>query len=149
MKDKIVFGAIVGLLADGVKLLVNYIGFLFNFSNVVFWQITATRFLAKNELFSPLAYVIGGLADLTMAALLGIVFIYILTYTGRDHDYFKGMGFGLAVWVALFGTVLGQSVQNKLSIGPSGIIVTAIAHLAFGLSLSFFAHKLWEKQVSS
>lgn len=149
MKDKIMFGAIVGLLADGVKLIVNYIGFLLKFSDVVFWQITATRFLAKNELFSPLAYVIGGLADLTMAALLGIVFIYILTYTGRDYDYFKGVGFGLAVWVVLFGTVLGHSVQSKLSVDPSGIVVTAIAHLVFGLMLSFFARKLWKQGVAS
>lgn len=147
MKDRIILGAMVGLLADVVKLLVNLTGYLLNYSHVVFWQITATRFLDKTDLFKPAAYIIGGIADLTMAALLGVAFIYLLHLTGRDYDYVKGMGFGLAVWVLLFGTVLGQTTENKLNIDPSGILLTAVAHLSFGLALTFFSRKLWNRRI--
>ncbi|NLW55833.1 MAG: hypothetical protein GX050_04310 [Firmicutes bacterium] len=49
MQDKVIFGMTVGLLADGVKLLVNYLGYLLNFTDVVFWQIVASRLLEKKR----------------------------------------------------------------------------------------------------
>ena len=141
MKDKVVLGLTIGLFADLVKLMTNYIGHLLKFTDVLFWQIAATRFLEKSDLNKPVAYLVGGFADLAVAALMGVIFIYLLYFTGRDYAYIKGVGFGIIVWVALFGTVLGQSVQNKLTLNSTAILVTAIAHLSFGAALAFFALK--------
>lgn len=77
IKDKIIYGATIGILADIVKLAVNYLGYLLGYSKVVFWQMTASRFLVKNDLYKPIAYLIGGLADLTIAALIGVAFIFL------------------------------------------------------------------------
>ena len=138
LQDRIIVGSIIGLLADAVKLITNYAAFLLNFTDVVFWQITATRFLAQSDLFKPVVLLIGGVADVTVTAVLGVIFFYIIDYTGRDYLWIKGIGFGMAVWVVLFGTLLGQSVQGKIPQGPSGILVTIMAHFVFGLSLAFF-----------
>jgi len=137
-RDRIIAGAAIGILADLVKLAFNYLAFSFGFTNVVFWQIAATRFLQKGDLFGPMALLVGGVADLTTTAILGVVFLYIIDYFGTEYLWLKGAGFGMAVWVGLFGTVLGQSVQGKIPQEPSGIIVTIVAHLIFGLSLAFF-----------
>lgn len=139
IKDKLMPGVIVGILADVVKLTVNLTGFLFNFTPVVFWQLTATRFLEKKDLFKPIAYVIGGVADVTVSAGLGVIFIYFIRYFGSKYLWLKGIGFGLAIWVGVFGTLLGMTVQQKLPQTPSGIVVTILAHAFFGLALAFFA----------
>ncbi|WP_366923037.1 hypothetical protein MFMK1_003525 [Metallumcola ferriviriculae] len=137
--DKFITGVLIGVLADAVKLIFNYIAFSMGFTNVVFWQITAARFLGKADLFKPSAYLIGGIADLTVTAALGVVFLFTIYYLiGTDYLWVKSIGFGMAVWVGLFGTLLGESVQGKLPQSPSGIMVTIGAHLFFGLGLGFF-----------
>lgn len=142
IKDKVIHGVMVGLLADTVKLFVNYILYLFKLTPVVFWQITATRFLDKEDIYKPIAYFIGAVADITVSASLGILFVYIIYTVGGKYLFLKGIGFGLLVWVTIFGTLLGESVKGKITQEPSGIIVTIIAHFFFGLSLAFFTRRL-------
>ncbi|TYO97286.1 DUF6789 family protein [Desulfallas thermosapovorans] len=151
-KDIILIGAIIGILADILKLSVNYISYLLNYTNVVFWQITASRFLERDDLQQPISYIIGGVADLTVSATLGVLFVGLISLTGTKHIWIKGIGFGLFIWVNLFGTLLGQSVQAKLPQEPLGIMVTIIAHFAFGLGLAFFTqrlHKIEEETIRS
>ena len=129
-------------MADTVKLAVNYVLYLFGFTSVIFWQITAARFVSKEDLFTPWAYLIGGVADITVSAGLGIVFIYIIHLLGNRFLFIKGIGFGLTVWVGLFGTLLGQSVQDKIPQNASAIMVTMAAHFFFGLALAVFTRLL-------
>jgi len=121
-----------------VKLIFNYFCYLMGWTPVVFWQIAATRFLDRTELFQPAALLIGGVADLTISAVLGIIFLYLLKYTHHRFRWIKGAGFGLLIWVGLFGAILGQSAQNKLHISSTAIIVTLFAHFVFGLGLTLF-----------
>ncbi|MDX9871096.1 MAG: hypothetical protein RBT41_01600 [Clostridia bacterium] len=146
VKDLIIPGIIVGLLSDAVKLAVNYILFQFKLAKVVFWQITATRFLDKEDLSKPIAYFIGAVADLTISSALGILFVYLIYILGYKNIFIKGVGFGLMVWVLIFGTLLSQAVQDKLPQEPSGIVVTIIAHLFFGLALAFFMWLLYGRK---
>jgi hypothetical protein len=142
MKDKVVIGVITGLLADAVKLTFNYLAFRLHFASVVFWQITASRFLEKADLYKPIGYIVGAATDLTVTSVIGVLFIYFLHFTGRDYTWLKGAGFGLTLWVLLLGTLLLQS-QAKLDLVSSDIIVTVIAHTVYGLSLGLIAKKLY------
>ncbi|MBC2723055.1 DUF6789 family protein [Desulfosporosinus sp.] len=141
-KDKIFIGVVIGILADGVKLLTNYVLYILGFTKVVFWQIVATRFIQKEYLYNKLAYLIGAIADITVTSLLGVVFVYIIYLFGSENLWTKGLGFGLVVWVGLFGTLLGQTVEDKLPQEPTGVIVTLIAHIIFGLALAYFTKLL-------
>jgi len=141
-KDYIVIGALVGIGADVIKLSANYTAKLLGFTPVVFWQLVATRFVEKEDLFSPLAYLIGGVADITVSALFGIAFVYFIYVFSAKFIWIKGIGFGLSIWVAAFGTLLGQSVQAKLPQSPPGIVVTIVAHFVFGLALALLTRSL-------
>lgn len=142
IKDFVTQGALVGIAADIIKLTFNYIAHLLNFTPVVFWQLTATRFLDKKDLYKPMAYIIGGVADVTFSAILGVMFVYFIYYLGVRHVLIKGIGFGLGVWVIVFGTLLSQSIQAKLPQNPVGIIVTILAHVFFGLTLALVTRRL-------
>jgi len=148
-KDIIIIGATIGLLADAVKLFINYILYLMNYTDVVFWQITASRFLERKDLFDPVAYIIGGLADITVTAALGVLFVIVIYLTGKRYLWIKGIGFGLFIWVGLFGTLLGQTVQAKLPQEPSGIMVTIAAHFVFGLGLAGFTQLLYKPHANN
>ncbi|WP_291300086.1 hypothetical protein [Desulfosporosinus sp. BICA1-9] len=132
----------IGILADALKLTTNYILFIFGFTKVVFWQVVATRFIQKEYLYHKLAYLVDAIADITVTSLLGVVFVYFIYLFGSKNLWTKGVGFGLVVWVSLFGTLLGQTVEDKLPQEPTGAVVTIIAHIVFGLALAFFTKVL-------
>lgn len=113
---------------------------------MVFWQIVATRFLSKEYLSTPAAYFIGGVADLTITAVLGIVFVLIIYFFGKDYIWIKGIGYAMFLWVSLFGTILGQSVQEKIPQQTSGILVTIIAHFVYGLGFALFTKYLYNEE---
>ncbi|MBS4032579.1 MAG: hypothetical protein KGZ63_14330 [Clostridiales bacterium] len=142
LKDKIILGILVGLLADAVKLTFNFIGFRLNFTPVVFWQLISALFLEKEDVFTPAGILIGGIADIIVAGFLGVIFIYVIYFTGKENLWIKGIGFGLLVWVSLFGLLLGQLVHDKVPLEPSGILITIAAHFLYGLSLAVFTKLL-------
>lgn len=142
-----IVGIMVGLLADSIKLTSNYIMYKIGLTKVVFWQIVATRFLEQKDLYKPAALIIGAVADITVSSVFGIVFVFFLNFIGQKFLYIKGIGYGLFIWVSVFGTLLGQSVQDKLSQEPSGIMVTIVAHFLFGLSMAFFSGLLFKHYI--
>ncbi|NLT94135.1 MAG: hypothetical protein GXW85_01140 [Clostridia bacterium] len=148
LKDKIILGAIIGLLADAVKLAANFAMYKLGWTNVVFWQIVATRFLNKNDLFKPSALFIGAVADITFSAALGIIFIYFINFFGRNYLFIKGIGYGLSTWVLIFGTLLGLSVEHKIPPTTGGIMVTLIAHFIYGLAIATFTMLLFKEQTA-
>ena len=93
----------------------------------------------------PIAYFIGAVADITVTASLGIIFVFLVHFSGTRYLYLQGIGYGLLIWVALFGTLLGQSVHEKMPQTASGIVVTILAHFFFGAALAFF-YKILKSQ---
>ncbi|HHW10916.1 MAG TPA: hypothetical protein GXX29_13195 [Firmicutes bacterium] len=144
-QDIVITGAIIGILADVVKLGVNYIMYLAGFTKVVFWQLVATRFLAKQYLFNPAAYFVGAVADITITASLGILFYIFIRLMGKRHLWIKAIGFAMFIWTVLFGTLLDQSIAEKLPQTASAVIVTIVAHFCYGLGLWFFTWRFLRK----
>lgn len=145
LKDRVITGVIIGILADIIKLISNYIMYLIGMTDVIFWQITATHFLEKKDLFKPVVYFIGVITDITVTGVLGVIFILFIYFLGKDYLLIKSIGFGLFVWVALFGTLLSQEVQQKIPQEPSGIVVTIIAHIVYSLGFAFFTSFLYKE----
>ena len=44
---------------------------------------------------------------------LAVVFVYVIYLFGPKNLWTKGVGFGLAVWVIIFGTLLGQATDLR------------------------------------
>ena len=72
LKDRVVIGLAVGILADAVKLAFNYLCFKLNFTDAVFWQIVAGTVLSRADIFSPLGLLVGALADIVVTSLFRI-----------------------------------------------------------------------------
>jgi|GEM_PF-815934 len=147
LKNKMMVGILVGILADTVKLTFNYITFRLGFTSAVFWQLIAALFLTKEDVFTPAGLLIGGTADIIVASFLGVVFIYFIYYTGKENLWIKGIGFGLLVWVSMFGVFLQQLIRNTIPPESSGILVTIAAHFLYGLSLAAFTKLLAGKLI--
>jgi len=115
LKDKILIGAVIGLLADALKLITNYILFTFGFTKVVFWQITAIRFIPKEDLYHKLTYLVGAVADMAVSSLLGVVFVYVIYLFGSKNLWIKGMGFGFLMGLMTLMNAFGPGLFGVLA----------------------------------
>lgn len=137
--DFLIRGAVVGLLADAVKLLVNYIAYSLGYTQVVFLRITAAHMLQQDQLHTPAALLIGAVVDLFAAGGLGIIFLWLINRVfDKKLLVLKGFVFGMLVWLGLFG-LLATVLEQKLPQSISGILVTLVAHAVFGIALACFA----------
>lgn len=148
LKNKFILGILVGLLADGVKLTVNFLLFKLNLTSLVFWQLISLMLVEVKDVHMPLAIFIGAAADITVTSLLGILFIYFVYFTGKDYVWLKGIGFAMLTWVTLFGVLLAQLVNSDHSHNPTDIIVIILAHFSFGVAISFFT-KILGKNIAT
>jgi len=142
-------GVLIGLLADAVKLGVNYLAFALGYTHVLFWQVVATNILPQEFLSSTSALIIGGVTDLTVTCLLGVAFLYFIQRTGLDFLFLKGIGFAMVTWVVLFGIILGPSIERKLPPSPSEVLVTIVAHFLFGVALAVFTSFFYQPNEES
>ncbi|MGI6148480.1 MAG: hypothetical protein GX195_06480 [Firmicutes bacterium] len=138
-------GVVVGLLADAVKLTANYLAFRAGLTQVIFWQLTSTYILPAEEIVQPLGILVGALVDITVSASLGVLFLYVLKYTGSEYLWLKGLGYGMLTWAGLFATLLGPHIEKKVPQDAAGILVTIVAHACFGLALAWFSKLYLER----
>ncbi|MDP4127219.1 MAG: hypothetical protein Q8912_09775 [Bacillota bacterium] len=141
IKDKMLLGIVAGLGANTVKLTLNTI-----FKELKWIEMGSTEralgiFLPSHTLTQKKGRIIGYLADSTVASLLGVIFTYVLSKTGKNKAVLKGSIFGQSSWALLYG-VLGTLGATKISPGsPNTVLAEFISHTAFGATSTYLITK--------
>ncbi len=144
IKDPLVLGATVGIVAN----LVKFVGNEFNrkilkISNVTYPEIAAGLFMAQKERKKPVGLFVGALADFAIGAMMGVPMVYILRYTGRDHATLKGLGFGNLAWVSLYGAVGRMfGIKGLFPLNASTNLSAFINHGLYGITAALLTSKL-------
>lgn len=135
MRDTVVLGAIAGGIGYVVMLAINLVLFVTGVAGLSILHQAARGVLPPG---SPLgtapALGLGLLVTLLLAVLLGVLAVYIVSVTGRDYAWFKGLVYGAAIWVLLYGLLgpLFIPVQVLRPDLPTSLSVL-VGHLAYGL----------------
>jgi len=88
--------------------------------------------------------VIAYIAHFTVAALLGVLYVNIFRLTGKDWATTKGLVFGAATWIIVYG-IAGTLLRLPQSAGIAASFVLIGGHLVFGLFTSWGVLWLSEK----
>lgn len=88
--------------------------------------------------------IIAHIAHFTVASLLGILYVNIFRLTGRDWVTTKGIIFGAATWVVLYG-FMGRLLNLPLQSGAASAFVILTTHLLFGVVTSWSIFGLSER----
>ncbi|NLY90339.1 MAG: hypothetical protein GX081_01855 [Firmicutes bacterium] len=141
LRDKVLLGALAGAFAN----------FVMEISELILWK----RNILPHPLFHYLAsllmpmeashhhylgQVMGFLGTKVYGAFLGVIFIFLLTYTGYRFFWAKGLLYGAFLWLFSYG-VLASLPIVKLSAYPRMPLVTLLfllLHLLFGFALGLF-----------
>jgi|Deesub1362A_J573_1020465.scaffolds.fasta_scaffold00029_152 hypothetical protein len=135
MRDTVVVGAVAGFIGGVVMLAINLILFVGGVIALSQLHQGARAVLPPGAaLGTAPALALGLVVTLLLAIILGVVGVYLLRATGRDYAWFKGLLFGGAVWVLVYG-LLGPLLIPMPILRPDLLTSASflVSHLAYGL----------------
>ena len=94
IKDRIILGAISGILASWPLRLSNALQYKLGLTELRYDQIASPLFIPKNKKDTPGAIALGEIINIMNTGVVGVLTTYILSLTGRDKAIIKGMGVG-------------------------------------------------------
>ena len=96
-----------------------------------------------------IAFFVGLISDLGVAALLGVIFAYLISYTSDKFYLFKGLGYGIIVWITAM--ILGNAFNFPLfeNVSVNLALATLIGNVIFGLITAFALKMLSDKEIYS
>lgn len=94
-----------------------------------------------------IAFLVGLISDLGVAALLGVIFAYLISFTSDKFYIFKGLGYGIIVWISAM--ILGNAFNFPLfeNVSATLALATLIGNVIFGLAAAFALKMLSDKEI--
>ncbi len=143
IKDRIALGVMAGLCGNLVKTAIDEVSLRKKISQRSFRE-TASGVWVSNlrEASNVKGQILGVLLDYGMGALGGIGTVCLLSKTGKDQLFIKGIISGVTLGSGITA-ILSASPQNKVKPKDAASNLSyLISHAAFGLVTSFVASKL-------
>ena len=98
MKDKFLYGALFGILADIPKEIADFTIYFLG-SKFYCWMIPAGITLSSKWNGTFWGIVIGGLNDFIIAGVLGVGLTYFLTIMEKQYLFLKGIAYSFGIWL--------------------------------------------------
>ncbi|MCK8825391.1 hypothetical protein [Fuchsiella alkaliacetigena] len=136
--DPITLGAITGIVANIPKEIMKLIFQQFGWQRYSYTQIAAGLFVPQDLVSNPLSLIFGAITDLTVAASLGVLTVYIIKNTGDDYPLFKGLLVGMMSYIFLYGLILELDITSTSVATPLPNFLALIQHIIFGLIMGWF-----------
>ena len=143
IKDRVLLGTVAGLTGDITKTLIDEISHRKKLSQRSFREAAAGVWVKKrSEAKSIKGQALGGLLDLGMSIAGGIGTVYLLTETGRDHLFTKGVISGIGLG-SLIDFAISTLPQNNIKPTDATSHLSYMAsHAAYGLVTTVMVVKL-------
>jgi hypothetical protein len=134
IKDRFVLGAIAGIGGNLAKLAISQVSFARGIAEITGPQRAAGMLVAGHRIMTPLGQTAGFLADGAIAGLLGVLFTYMMSITGKDYALLKGSLGGEVAWTALYGTLATMGATTVKGVSPPTVVTEFMGHTAYGLA---------------
>lgn len=142
--DRTVIGALGGIIAGLVFVIALQIADIFIHGSSPKVLHIAHLFIPAGQDHTFWGKIIAYIAHFGVSALLGILYINIFRVTGRDWATTKGLIFGIAAWIIIFG-IMGKILELPQEASVAVTFVMIIGHLLFGVVISLSVFWLSER----
>lgn len=143
IRDPVILGATAGLLGAVAKAAVNHLAFLAGLANVSVLHVTQRVAYHAARPLTGVTLLISFAVFVLFGSLFGVILAYGYIYTGTDHRYLKGAGFG---WLAyyLMENFAAPVVQPGLDLpsNDGAVIASLLTHLLYGLVTAYAMSRL-------
>ena len=139
IKDPILLGIVAGLTGNLLKDIGDMINTRLGISKTSYSRVAAGLFMNKKQTESSLGKTVGWLTDAAIGAGLGVGFVYILKFTGKDHALMKGVGYSHGAWTLFLGGANKLMVESVYPQDPKTILSQYATHTLYGIGAAFSA----------
>lgn len=91
IRDRIALGTIAGIFGTIPQLIFNYFSVQLGYSKYYSFQLSSGTYLLKGFTDTTSGFVFGAIVWMFSAAFIGILIVYLLTFTGTDYWWLKGI----------------------------------------------------------
>jgi len=148
IQDKVVFGGFIGVLANVGMDILQFPIWKLKIVKHPLSHYASSIFLDPQTLHhSMIGSVVSFLADYIYSAFLGVLFVYLIYFTGKQFSITKGLIFGSFLWLFSFGALRSLSIVKLQEVVPLDNIYYLIFHLIFGITLGVIVKKYGEQVV--
>ena len=144
-RDKLICGALAGALAN---IIMDF--FEMGFQKAGLIKFTLDQFAGsmiirdKAALMTGWGLIIGFLAGAALCIILGVIFVYLIEFTGFQGIILKGLLYGFILWFLIYGGVKsGLHISYLQDYDPQHAFFNILFHLIFGSALGIIVLKLW------
>jgi hypothetical protein len=149
IKDRLLLGVIAGLGANIPKIIIGKTGLRLKTADLHGPQIAAGIFLPGHNLAQTTGKIVGYMADATIAGILGVVTVYGLSFTGKDHYLLKGAATGQALWQGGYGLLSSFGVTQVYTQRPKTVLNEFVSHTVYGIAAAAIAANLGDESLFS
>ena len=141
IKDKYTFSILASILANIPINILDYIFYYIGINKFHMWHIAASAYFKITEVDTIPALIIGAISDYSTAALMGILIMYLLFFTGTEYYWIKGISVGSAWWLFAFGVILRTKVGRIDPIDSGTNLYHIFEHLLLGALIAWIIKK--------
>ncbi|HHT43253.1 MAG TPA: hypothetical protein GX014_07630 [Firmicutes bacterium] len=145
LRDRLLLGVVSGMTGVAVKGAVSRVLFRGSFSEAAGPRRAAGMLLPPQKTATPGGKVVGWLADAAVGSLLGILSVYVLSFTGKDKAALKGFTTGALAWVGLYGVLANMGATDIQSSEPRTVLNEFATHTIYGVVASTTAAYLGDQ----
>lgn len=141
IRDKITLGIITGMLANFVITILDIAFYFLDVNEYLHIHIAASAYFPLERIHSIPALIVGTITDFSIGAILGIIIVYTLFYTGTDFYYIKGISIPLLFWILIYGMVLRLNIGRIDPTDAGTNLVHLSLHIILGFLIAWFTVK--------
>jgi len=143
INDRILLGMISGFVGNVGKDILMRFAEKKGYATKNFADVAASFFLAAKEVRTPAGRLVGILSDYSTAITIGIANIYLLTLSGKDYWFAKGLGAGSVFWAVMYGFLGSLGKNNPVyPVTAKTALSSCLGHTLFGILCNYVAVKL-------
>ena len=148
IRDKVALGAVAGILGSIPPLALNLVLTTAGISKYYSFQISAGAFLEKQLTGTPGGLILGGMAWELSSAILGILIVYVIYFTGKEYWWLKGILTATAfMYVLLFGFIFDICTEHLTPKDLGSNASLLCENILFGVTSSFLAIRVGKEEL--
>ncbi|MEW5898094.1 MAG: hypothetical protein AB1652_02840 [Bacillota bacterium] len=142
IKDRLLLGVVAGMGGNLIKLSIGVIAKRKGFAEINGPEKAAGMLIPPHRLGDPIGKAAGYLADSVVASIIGILFTYALSVTGKEKAALKGALIGQASWAALYGALATMGATQAQPVSPKTVLSELVGHTAYGAATAYLIAQL-------
>ena len=142
IKDRFTAGFISGVIAGLVMSVLDLLSYVLFTAKLVYIQ-WASMFIFGERFEGMAEAIVAQIGQLLFTGALGIIFVYLIKWSGSRHIYFKGVVFALIVWFTTYAIIVLFDIKELIPVRIETVLSNIVTVIIYGAVLALAFKKIY------